>query len=157
MVLEPLVALIAVAALGWVAIERGYVEIPGLEASQARSDYETVGHRFSLCAGSGGTCVIDGDTIRIEGQSIRIADIDTPEVRDYGCPDEKALGDRATLRMLELVNQGGFTMALWDQRDEDMYGRKLRVLERGGQSLGMMLVAEGLARPWGGARQGWCG
>jgi micrococcal nuclease len=156
MVLEPLVALIAVAALGWVAIERGYVEVPGFEVPEAASGYETIVHHFSLCAGSGGTCVIDGDTIRIEGQSVRIADIDTPEVRDYGCAEEKALGDRATLRMLELVNGGGFTMTLWDHRDADMYGRKLRVLERDGQSLGMMLVAEGLARPWGGARQSWC-
>jgi micrococcal nuclease len=158
MVLEPLVALIAVAALGWVAIEQGYVEVPGFELPRATSGagYEAVAHHFSLCAGSGGTCVIDGDTIRIEGQSVRIADIDTPEVRDYGCAEEKALGDMATLRMLELVNAGGFTMTLWDHRDEDMYGRKLRVLERDGQSLGMMLVAEGLARPWGGARWSWC-
>lgn len=63
----------------------------------------------------------------------------------------------ATLRMLELVNQGGFTMAPWDHRDEDMYGRKLRVLERDGQSLGMMLVAEGLVRSWDAARRSWCG
>ncbi len=153
MVLEPLLALIAVAALGWVAIERGYVEVPGFEVPDAASGYETVAHQFSLCSGSGGTCVIDGDTIRIEGQSVRIADIDTPEVRDYGCAEEKALGDRATLRMLELVNQGGFTMALWDHRDEDMYGRKLRVLERDGQSLGMLLVAE-VWRALGAARAG---
>src|SRR5690606_25759327 len=110
-----------------------------------------------LCAGAGGTCVIDGDTIRISGQSIRIADIDTPEVRDYACPAEKALGDRATLRMLELVNAGPFTLSHWDHRDADQYGRKLRVLSRDGRSLGMTLVAEGLARPWDGARRSWCG
>lgn len=157
MVIEPLVALVAVAALGWVAIEQGYVDIPGFVVPEAASSHETVARHFALCGGSGGTCVIDGDTIRIDGQSVRIADIDTPETRDYGCADEKALGDRATLRMLELVNQGGFTMTRWDHRDEDVYGRKLRVLERDGHSLGMMLVDEGLARPWGGARQSWCG
>lgn len=157
MVIEPLVALLAVAALGWVAIEQGYIAVPGFDLPEAASSDETVARHFTLCAGSGGTCVIDGDTIRIAGQPIRIADIDTPEVRDYGCADEKALGDRATLRMLELVNQGGFTMTRWDHRDEDAYGRKLRVLERDGQSLGMVLVAEELARPWGGARQSWCG
>ena len=153
-VAEPVLALLAVAALGWVAIDRGYVGVPGFERS---APAEPVVARFSLCSGAGGTCVIDGDTLRIAGQSIRVADIDTPEVRDYACPEEKALGDRATARMLALVNEGPFTLAHWDERDEDMYGRKLRVLFRDGQSLGLTLVAEGLARPWDGARHGWCG
>lgn len=151
--IEPALAFVAVIALGWVAIETGHVDIPGLTQS---TPAEAVAARFSLCAGSGGTCVIDGDTIRVEGQSIRIADIDTPEVRNYACAAEKALGDRATARMLQLVNAGDFTMTLYDHRDEDRYGRKLRVLSRDGQSLGMVLVAEGLARPWDGARRSWC-
>ena len=152
---EPFLAFIAVAALGWVAIEQGYVDIPRSPAITS-TPLQTVSARFALCAGPGGTCVIDGDTIRIDGQPIRIADIDTPEVRGYSCPEEKALGDRATRRMLDLVNQGPFTMQLYDHRDEDRYGRKLRVISRDGQSLGMMLVDEGLARPWDGARRSWC-
>jgi hypothetical protein len=97
MVIEPLVALIAIAALGWMAIERGYVEVPGFELPQTNWGVgsKTVAHHFSLCVGSGGTCVIDGDTIRIEGQSVRIADIDAPEVRGYDCAREKALGGNA--------------------------------------------------------------
>lgn len=156
LVVEPVLALVAVAALGWVVIDKGYVEVPSFD-SPAATRADTVTYRFSLCSGAGGTCVIDGDTIRIEGQSIRIADIDTPEVRDYACQYEKTLGDRATLRMLALVNQGPFALSRWDDRDEDVYGRKLRVLSRDGQSLGLMLVAEGLARPWDGARRSWCG
>ena len=155
-VVEPILALAAVAALAFVAIDRGYVEVPGFALPTA-TPAQTVSHHFPLCSGAGGTCVIDGDTIRIGGQSIRIADIDTPEVRDYACPAEKALGDRATLRMLDLVNAGPFTLSHWDHRDADQYGRKLRVLSRDGRSLGMTLVAEGLARPWDGARRSWCG
>jgi endonuclease YncB( thermonuclease family) len=49
----------------------------------------------------------------------------------------------------EVVHSGG--------RDEDIYGRKLRVIERGGRSLADTLVAEGLARRWDGARRSWCG
>ena len=154
--IEPALAFVAVVALGWVAIENGYIEIPELGGFAQSVPAQAVAGHFSLCAGAGGTCVIDGDTIRIEGQSIRIADFDTPEVRNYGCAAEKSLGDRATLRMLELVNGGAFTMTLWDHRDQDQYGRKLRVLSRDGQSLGMILVAEGLARPWNGARRSWC-
>lgn len=156
---ELVIALMAVAALGYVAIDQGYVSVPGLEAlsPSVGAQPDLIAHRFAVCAGAGGTCVIDGDTIRIEGQSIRIADIDTPEVRNFSCPEEKALGDRATLRMAQLLSEGGFSMRLWDHRDQDQYGRKLRVITRDGQSLGMVLVAEGLARPWDGARRSWCG
>ena len=35
-------------------------------------------------------------------------------------------------------------------RNEDRYGRKLRVVVRNGRSLGDWLVSEGLARTWGG-------
>ena len=38
----------------------------------------------------------------------------------------------------------------------DRYGRKLRVLARGGESIGGMLVAEGLAHEWGGGKRSWC-
>ena len=54
-----------------------------------------------------------------------------------------------------LLNAGPVTLAAGD-RDEDRYGRKLRVVERGGQSLGMTLVSEGLAREWEGARTASC-
>ncbi|WP_404402225.1 thermonuclease family protein [Pelagibacterium halotolerans] len=150
---EMAVALIAVAALGYVAIERGYVEVPSLAAGGPE---EVVTRQFTLCSGGAATCVTDGDTIKIDGIRIRVADIDTPEVFSYQCPEELALGQAATRRMLELVNAGGFEMTMWDHRDADRYGRKLRVLMRDGQSLGMTLVAEGLARPWDGARRGWC-
>jgi endonuclease YncB( thermonuclease family) len=106
-------------------------------------------------AGRGSNCVIDGDTFRLDGQSIRIADIDTPETRDYACAAEKALGDRATARMRQLLNAGPFEVQAYE-RDEDQYGRKLRIITRGGRSLGQILVAEGLARNWDGARHPWC-
>jgi micrococcal nuclease len=55
------------------------------------------------------------------------------------------------------MNEGPFEFARSGPRDEDRYGRKLRVLVRDGRSLGDILVAEGLARRWDGARRGWCG
>lgn len=112
---------------------------------------------FNICSGSRAlTCVVDGDTVRIDGTSIRIADIDTPEVFSSRCADELARGQAATRRMAELLNAGAFEMEMYDHRDEDMYGRKLRVLSRNGQSLGQILVSEGLARTWDGARRGLC-
>lgn len=111
---------------------------------------------FTICHTGGGTnCVVDGDTAWIDGVKIRIADIDAPETHPPRCEREAELGDRATLRMAELMNAGPFTLTSIS-RDEDRYGRKLRILERGGKSLGGQLVEEGLARWYAGGRKPWC-
>jgi micrococcal nuclease len=112
---------------------------------------------FLLCAERRqANCVVDGDTIWHRGVKIRLADIDTPEVFSPQCAAEAALGRQATERLLELINAGPFQVVRSD-RDADRYGRKLRILERAGRSLGDTLVAEGLARRWDGARRSWCG
>ena len=91
----------------------------------------------------------------IDGQKIRVADIDAPEIHPPGCAPEADLGTRATHRLQELVNTGPFAVTTLD-READKYGRKLRVLTRGGQSLGDVLVSEGLARTCTGKREPWC-
>lgn len=101
------------------------------------------------------TCVVDGDTIWLEGEKIRIADINTPEVSKPDCSAERALGERATSRLTSLLNDGGFSLNSVD-RDKDTYGRKLRIITRAGESLGSILVAEGLAEEWTGSRRSWC-
>lgn len=112
---------------------------------------------FRKCvSGSRTNCVIDGDTIWIRDVKVRIADIDTPEISEPKCRSELALGNRATARLIELINAGPFEMKRWQGRDEDRYGRKLRVLVRNGRSIGDILVAEGLARTWSGRREPWC-
>jgi endonuclease YncB( thermonuclease family) len=115
--------------------------------------------RFPLCSGPVRvTCVVDGDTIWYRGTKIRIADIDTPEVSRPGCEREAMLGRRATERLRELLNAGRFALVTPpDGRTRDRYGRELRILTRGGQSLGATLVREGLAEAWGGPRRAWCG
>lgn len=115
----------------------------------------SVTQTYGICDGAGWNCVVDGDTFRQNGQRIRIADIDAPEVRDFKCSSEKQLGDRATLRLRELLSAGPFELTPID-RDEDVYGRKLRVVIRDGKSLGEQLVDEGLARRWTGSRRSWC-
>jgi endonuclease YncB( thermonuclease family) len=101
--------------------------------------------------------VIDGDTFDYGRTRIRIADIDTPEVAGR-CAGEAALAARATARLRVLLAAGPFELRpSADGRDEDIYGRKLRIVTRGGRSLGGQLVAEGLARTWTGRREPWCG
>jgi len=87
---------------------------------------------------------------------IRIADIDTPETHPPRCKAEARAGHRATLRMQALLNAGPFTLVPI-KRDVDKYGRKLRLVQRDGRSLGDTLVREGLARRYGGGKRSpWC-
>lgn len=112
--------------------------------------------QFSFChAGGGENCVVDGDTIWLKGVKIRIADIDAPETHDPKCTSELQLGNRATQRLLQLVNSGTVTLRPID-RDEDRFGRKLRIVMVDGRSVGDILVREGLARPYGNGRRPWC-
>ena len=111
---------------------------------------------FSVCHNGGGRfCVVDGDTFWIGGRKVRIADIDTPETHGPRCAAEAALGARAARRLHALLNAEAFSLEP-SGRDTDRYGRLLRIVTRDGRSLGAMLVAEGLARPWTGSRQPWC-
>jgi len=113
--------------------------------------------RFALCSARvHGTCVVDGDTFHFRGERVRVADIDAPEINPPRCPREADLGQRAKLRLLALLNDGAFTLKPWPGRDHDRYGRLLRVATRRGQSIGMKMVDEGLARPWKGRRKPWC-
>jgi micrococcal nuclease len=136
-------------AAGALTAGRGPAAARGITTAQIAAS-------FSLCFTGGGTnCVVDGDTFWIGGEKVRIADIDAPETHPPRCDHEAELGERATLRLQQLLNAGPVTLTATD-RDTDRYGRLLRVVERGGQSLGDRLVDEGLARRWTGRRLPWC-
>jgi endonuclease YncB( thermonuclease family) len=120
----------------------------------AAPDRETAA--FTLCDGPVRVnCVVDGDTFWYGGEKIRIADINAPETHEPDCAEELALGNRATDRLLALLNQGAFTLEPVD-RDRDIYGRLLRTVTRKGDSVGGELVDEGLAEEWKGYRGSWC-
>lgn len=111
---------------------------------------------FALCpSGPRETCVVDGDTFWLRGEKIRIADINAPETHGAACPAEQVLGDRAASRLAALLSAGDFVLVTRG-RAVDRYGRQLRVVMRGGKSLGAQLVSEGLAEVWRGRRSDWC-
>jgi len=58
-------------------------------------------------------------------------------------------------RLRQLLTNGSVTLQQID-RDEDRYGRKLRIVLVGGISVGDTLAGEGLSRWYGGGRQPWC-
>lgn len=111
---------------------------------------------FSIC-GSGQriTCVVDGDTFWFRGEKIRIADIDTPELSPPRCEREREVGLAAKQRLLDILNSGPLSFKT-TARDEDRFGRKLKIVYRDRRSVGDILVAEGLARKWEGSRRSWC-
>jgi endonuclease YncB( thermonuclease family) len=150
---QPLAALVGVAGVVWFAAALQ----PGITSGNGA--YVTNGNgTFVLCASaSQQNCVIDGDTIRYGGVKIRLEDIDAPEVFSPKCAAEAALGRQATRRLLDVINEGPFELVRTGTREADRYGRKLRTIERNGRSIGHILIAEGLARRWDGARRSWCG
>lgn len=139
-----------------------FVFLAGLAATNwlsrdpTSSNRTSISQRFSVCGLVRRTCVIDGDTIWLFGTRIRVADIDTPEISEPKCDREYDRGITARDRLVKLLNAGPFEVMPIGTRDEDRYGRKLRVLVRDGRSLGDQLVSEGLARTWSGQREPWC-
>jgi micrococcal nuclease len=134
----------------------GWLDLPTRAAATSLDAGAGAQARFSMChVGGGYNCVVDGDTIWLEGEKIRIADIDTPETHEPRCAAEKALGDRATRRLQQILGTGTVTLQRIE-RDQDRYGRKLRIVLVDGTSVGETLVGEGLARWYGGSRRPWC-
>ncbi|MCM2294158.1 thermonuclease family protein [Allorhizobium sp. BGMRC 0089] len=117
----------------------------------------TYTRRFYYC-GRGGlrNCVVDGDTFWLDKVKIRVADIDAPETEQAKCKSERDRGYAAKVRLRELLNAGAFSLAAYGHENKDIYGRSVRLVMRNGQSLGAILVKEGLARPWTGHRKPWC-
>ncbi len=126
------------------------------KADEQISSQAIVRTKIQRCGEVRYTCVVDGDTLWLKGAKIRLADIDTPEISRPKCQREAQLGQKATDRLIQLLNAGPLTMAAIDGPDEDRYGRKLRIFLRDGQSIGLQLVQEGLAHEWNGRRLTWC-
>jgi endonuclease YncB( thermonuclease family) len=129
------------------------IPMPVAEMPAAKS---TAGGSFSLCGGNSRNCVIDGDTIEYEGVRIRMWDYDTPEISNPKCDSEEALGHEAKRRLVEILNSGTVEVISGEGRDEDQFGRKLRLVTVNGRSVGDTLIAEGLAWQWEGRRHKWC-
>ena len=149
-------ALLGGAALAGAAVGAGEALLTRGGSVAAASDMSAIRASFDFCHTGGGTnCVVDGDTIWLGGQRIRVADIDAPETHPPRCNAEAELGNRATQRLRQLLNGGAISLQPVD-RDEDQYGRKLRVVLVDGRSVGDTLVDEGLARYYGSGRRAWC-
>jgi micrococcal nuclease len=98
-------------------------------------------------------CVVDGDTIRLAAGPVRLMGFDTPEMRGK-CLFERRKAQAASTRLAEILGAGYLTFE-WHGRGR--YGRRLAIARVGGRDIATILIAEGLARPYFGARRkGWC-
>lgn len=133
---------LSLAGLILIALVAAYFEID-LSSSPTQS---STGEVISV------TKVSDGDTIRIGKERVRILGLDTPEVYSPGCPEEEALGDKATARLTSLLNSGTVTI---ERTKKDQYGRTLAVIRVDGKDVSKVMIDEGYAlarKPQG----GWC-
>lgn len=97
---------------------------------------------------------VDGDTIKCDGVNMRdmgdgrpnVSGYDTPETRNAKCQEELELGRAATAAMADLLRQGA---QVYDSGKRDRYKRPLVwVRTADGRSIGSIMIAEGLAKPW---------
>ncbi|MDF0603875.1 thermonuclease family protein [Psychromarinibacter sp. C21-152] len=111
---------------------------------------------IEMCdSGPRDTCVVDGDTFWYEGEKIRMQGYDTPEPQTNLCGGERerSLADRASERLLQLLNSGQISI---ERTGEDQYGRTVAVVRRDGVDVGDILISEGLARRWPDGCEFWC-
>lgn len=101
--------------------------------------------------------VVDGDTIKSPyGLTYRILGYDTPETFRAKCDAERELGFAAKARLEELL--AGGQVRVLESGKMDRYGRSLARVTIDGEDLAVVMVREGLARPYKGEkRQSWCG
>lgn len=88
-----------------------------------------------------------GDKVHRDQRSDYVGGGDKCGERDHGSPFSWQRVENVLI-FWHLPNPEG--------RSEDDYGRSLMLVTRGGESLGAVLVDEGLAEQWGGVRRAWC-
>lgn len=111
--------------------------------------------------GCGVIRVIDGDTVSLHCPGLpveraRLTGFDTPETSSPRCAAELAAGMQATWHLRRLIATAGNMRV--SRGGLDRYDRRLVRMWLDGTDVARLMIAAGLARPYGGgARLGWCG
>jgi len=102
--------------------------------------------------------VLDGDTIDDldTGVRYRLANIDAPETDGAQCGVELWFGLKAKAEAQKLIARAERVEVRRTWRT-DRFGRRVAFVLIDGRDLGALLIARGLAHPWRGRREKWCG
>ncbi len=100
------------------------------------------------------TCVWSGNSFYLRGQLIRLADIDAPERYTSACPAASNLSWLSAQRLRDLLNAGPFELERVSTASAA--GGAPRLVTRSGKSLGLDMVAAGMARPASAKTPDWC-
>jgi micrococcal nuclease len=103
--------------------------------------------------------IVDGDTLddRATGIRYRLENIDAPETDDRAaCAAERYMGNRAKWEAVNIVRTARTVIAAPTGKI-DAYGRIVAHIKVDGQDMGELMIANGLALPWNGQRESWCG
>lgn len=99
------------------------------------------------------TCVWSGDSFFLRGRMIKLSDIEAPQRYASECQAAAQLSWKAALGLRDQLNSGPFELEVPEQPASDA---QLRLVTRGGKSLGENLVAEGLAKHRSSVAPDWC-
>jgi micrococcal nuclease len=104
--------------------------------------------------------VVDGDTVALKTRDgrlrVRAVDYDAPGIgRFAACADERALGDKARDRLVELLSPPRVFTIKWS-KGRDEYGRRKAWFYSNHTNVRFALISEGLARRWQGKKTSWC-
>ena len=104
----------------------------------------------------GAIVVIDGDTVDVDGVRYRLRGFDTPETYWARCAREREMGEHATARLRELVQQNAWNMQWTGRRDR--YLRRLGTLYINDEDVADRAIREGWGVPYSGRgrRKNWC-
>jgi endonuclease YncB( thermonuclease family) len=153
------VMLLAGCIILWPTLDPALIEPP----SFLQTEPEKVSQSFTRCGvGRAWACVIDGDTFKLGERKIRVIGIDAPETHPSRCAEEARLGELATAKLQQLLNERPFEMVGRIDDMKDRYGRDLRVIRRlmpdgSYQNMADEMRSSGLAHRYaGGFKTGWC-
>ena len=81
---------------------------------------------------------------------------DTPEPQTNVCGGEfeRQLADKASNRLMELLNENDWDLEVTGERGR--FNRKLATITINGKDVGDILIREGLARRWPDGEEWWC-
>lgn len=100
------------------------------------------------------TCIVDGDTGWENGIKWRLQSVDTPELGNPACSNERSKAIAARDRLRALM-RGGYHIE-W-MGSSGTHGRKLvRIRLADGRYAGRVLITESLAQPWPNSGNVWC-